>query len=200
MSTTIKMYLEYKKTADSDWELFTWSDSDGNIHECFDVGNYPSFRDYVRYGYSGLNDRGYPKDMSDKLSLILNSEEFKKDYEYSWGQSYCTLEEIYDIVKKESDSISEAVDDYYNHKLYGMFKKLVGLLDKGNTDLSEVKQMIQENDEGDSEYYYSIKDLLDEYMKTPMALYGMYRQLYYPIQRMLGYLPDENIRIVFFMF
>lgn len=211
MSTYVKFYLEYRKTAQDDWHLFAWNkkatDPERSEKKCPDdshyyigYSNYTSFKQFIAFEGNAYNERCFPKDMSNELKTHFNECIHDEVDNYSWNHSFITLEELYKGIEECRSKIVPRIKEYFENEMYGMFKKFIEYsVTKKESTLKELNKLIKQRDEDiRDDYYVSLEDIYEEYTEEPNALSNIYHYAYNLVENTCGFVTDSNIRLIFY--
>ena len=205
MSHAVHYWIEYKNKDDK-WSLFNPKNIDKEGKEKHYNSDY--FQGWLKdqifypieYNHCEFVNRGYPKDVSEELKIILDNtpEEHKK---WRYYPSYVTLKELSDYLEKEKEHVEKQIKtlieqdrlDVINENLITLAKII-----EGKATSKAIKIYSNEPDDNDE---YSITEEYKEDLESIDFWQGFVENIAFMLSFMTdGYFYDEysKIRLVYY--
>lgn len=202
MSRTAIIFIEFKKSIESEWNLFAplipKNQINYNYSEpltddiiinnikyvyAFQDKKQGIIRDLLDDDNISFNRRGFPPNLSKQLNEYLN----KIDLDGCWGKSYVNFDELYSCLSDKESWAKTQISKYSTKKDYEIINsKLDAILN--NIKYKEIKL---END-----------DMLTEYEEYLDDIQWIYRYIH-SIQDMIRFCTNSietyNYRLIYFM-
>ena len=190
MSRTSVMYIEYRKNSNSPWRWIRplmpaqdidWAEDDpgymvdttgtDNKEEykfVYELDKQGTIRDLLNDYDVDFNERGFPKDMSEELKKIMESD--PERFDGIWGKSYASLQEIIDCVNLKIKTTEAHKQECMNtqnnvsiHQKLNLIMKSLGGINVQSDLLNDASKKEESEDDYDYDYIREYDELIEDY-------------------------------------
>ena len=190
MSRTSVMYIEYRKNSNSPWRWVrplmpaqdidwaaddpgymvdtTGTDNKEEYKFVYELDKQGTIRDLLNDYDVDLNERGFPKDMSEELKKFMESD--PERFDGIWGKSYASLQEIIDCVNLKIKTTEAHKQECMNtqnnvsiHQKLNLIMKSLGGINVQSDLLNDAVNKEESEDEDNYDYIQEYDELIDDY-------------------------------------